>query len=263
MSLPDLPQIPDQVAELTRRVDELEQRARPGDTLQPNYLTVDPTGKIGAAFTGHLAAAGVDLEASDQFNDGPDRKIRWLDAKGGLVASIGAYETSSYEDPLLVLYGARNATSGQTGEVRVNTEGTSGAELLVRASDATGGYGQVSAIVAGQQRTILDDRGLSDFAVKSDIPPPYKPPFNYTQIYAGQVTQYFGTGSQFTENLNFTPWPNAHLAFICDIEATVAWNGNPPTLHHGSGPTGPGSGFCLFDNGIAQNIIFSFISIGY
>lgn len=249
--LTDYAQVPEQVAALQARVEELEARARPGDQLQPNYLTVDQTGKIGAAFTGHLAAAGVDLKASDQFNDGPDRKVRWLDANGGLVAEIGAYETPSYKNPLLVLYAARNAASGEPGEARLNAEGTSYAELQVRASDATAGYGRVVAIVGGQQRVILDDRGYSDFT----------PPPNYTQIQAGVVSGYYSPGTGYSAYVNLGRAWSTHLAFVGAMEAKSGWPAG--TQVRGSGILDNSTGFILFDNSQAQNIQFSFISIGY
>lgn len=44
---------------------------------QPNYLTVDNNGAVGAEFTGHIRAQGVDLVSGDEQSPPADRKIQW------------------------------------------------------------------------------------------------------------------------------------------------------------------------------------------
>lgn len=85
------------MATLEERVAALEAAVAglgPPETLQPNYLTVDATGLIGADFTGHIHAEGLDLDAPVNSQvwpeSGLDTTIRWLrTADGGLVAQVG------------------------------------------------------------------------------------------------------------------------------------------------------------------------------
>lgn len=71
---------------LERRVAALEQMvaALPGsEALQPNYLTVDPTGKVGANFSGKITASELDL-----IGGAGASPIKWVTAGGGLLAEL-------------------------------------------------------------------------------------------------------------------------------------------------------------------------------
>jgi hypothetical protein len=52
----------------------------------PNYLTVDPvTGAVGANFSGHVHAAGVDLDSDPSGNFQPEHQVRWVRASDGTI----------------------------------------------------------------------------------------------------------------------------------------------------------------------------------
>lgn len=76
---------------LEQRVAAIEQQLEliAGDQLSPNYLTVDPaTGKIGANFSGHVAAQGVDLPEGNLISPaelphpGQVNALDWKDVAG-------------------------------------------------------------------------------------------------------------------------------------------------------------------------------------
>lgn len=80
MSNPGSVQIPAHVLEgILRRLDALEREQRPQvEQLTPNYLTVSPSGAVGANFTGHVHAQGLDLDEAPTGTPPAQDKIRWL-----------------------------------------------------------------------------------------------------------------------------------------------------------------------------------------
>lgn len=78
--------------ELEQRVAALERQLgdTPGvSTLQPNVLSINPDGTIGADFTGHVHAQGLDLDASTGPVPPSVDRVRWLRASdGAAVADI-------------------------------------------------------------------------------------------------------------------------------------------------------------------------------
>lgn len=69
------------LARLEQIVSSLQGQAGGGEQLSPNYLTVSPTGGVGASFSGHVAASGIDLpEGGAAFTN--VNAVDWLDALG-------------------------------------------------------------------------------------------------------------------------------------------------------------------------------------
>jgi hypothetical protein len=65
------------------------------DSVSPTDLTVDAQGRVGIDLSGHLTAAGVDLDAATTGTPPADEQIRWLrqsdgELVGSLVAITGA-----------------------------------------------------------------------------------------------------------------------------------------------------------------------------
>lgn len=123
---------------------------------QNNLITIGDDGSIGADFTGHVAANGIDLTAGVNGTPPPDRKIQWhKDNKtGATVAELTAY-TLAPDTPLnFASFGAISPTGDNRGTITVQA-----------------GDGQPSGIslFAGFAATLLLDTGQSDWVQKADI----------------------------------------------------------------------------------------------
>lgn len=73
-------------ADLTRRVSALEQAIaglQGSEALQPNYLTVSPSGQVGANFSGKISASELDLIAG-----GSPSPVKWVTSGGAMVAEL-------------------------------------------------------------------------------------------------------------------------------------------------------------------------------
>jgi hypothetical protein len=121
----------------------------------PNYLTTTPDGRVGANFSGHVHAAGLDLDSDNTGSPPVDRRIRWLRPDtGALVADISS--------------GFLNNTGTLDLEVLPNNNGTNGG-AQINLNAGTGGRSQIGIAAStpgsGVQtgRVLLDDLGASSF----------------------------------------------------------------------------------------------------
>lgn len=79
------------------RLDRLEQQARQpsGEQLTPNYLTLSPTGQIGANFTGIINALGLVLKEATSGSLIPASAAVWEDAAGVVREWIQGFSSGS------------------------------------------------------------------------------------------------------------------------------------------------------------------------
>lgn len=154
------------IAELEARIAELEaQIGQPtASTLQPNVLTVK-NGLIGADFTGHVHAQGLDLDAGTNNTPPSQDRIRWLrTSDGGMAASIFGYSQGGTEAVSLAAAAVAQADRAIASLDAYDDQGVSRAELGVQQTNR--GAGLVSAYASldnGQFATLLDDTGASSF----------------------------------------------------------------------------------------------------
>jgi len=126
------------------------------DTLQPNVLTVNPDGTIGANLTGHLKAQGVDLPGGTTNSPTSDERVRWLaQSNGSVLADI----TATDESNPVTGFGIRRAT----WEL-ISPDGTAAYELL---AGAPRGSVQATVTAGNQFAKVLDSQGHSDFALSA------------------------------------------------------------------------------------------------
>lgn len=119
------------------------------DTSAPNIFTVDAQGRIGANFSGHVHAAGVDLDASEVNSISPaaPNRVSWQrKSDGALVADVSAY----------------------TGPDNTGLPPNIGQLLLQAQAPAAGGRGIVTATAAhsdgtGVEVAVIDSDGGSRF----------------------------------------------------------------------------------------------------
>lgn len=115
------------------------------DSIQPTDLTVDTHGNIGAVFTGHIVAHGVDLPEAQEKLIGPANFVDWKDAGAVVREEVAGYLTPAGEH-VLALRSEPEPGEGQ-GEVLI--------------------YGGKQARVVvgslGSRRTVLDSLGRSAF----------------------------------------------------------------------------------------------------
>lgn len=127
MSAPDLYA---RLAALEAKVSQLGA----SEAAQPNYLTVTPTGTVGANFTGHVHAQGLDLDAGTSTTPPSQDRIRWLQvSNGALIADISCYEiggngsdiqVTAYEQSVFETASAALVALGSDGSSQANFQAT-------------------------------------------------------------------------------------------------------------------------------------------
>src|SRR5947209_231784 len=91
----------------------------------PNYLVVNPDGTIGANFTGHVHAQGLDLDAGTSSTPPDTDRVRWVrTSDGAAVAYLAGYSTAGQE---VVGVGARAAVQADLSRVSLHAEDDTGA----------------------------------------------------------------------------------------------------------------------------------------
>lgn len=154
----------DVLADILRRLTRLEQEvsAPPGEQLSPNYLTIDPvTGLVGADFTGHVHAEGLDLTAAVTLSPIEDR-ISWIRASDGTVAA----DLAGFANGALTVnaYAPTQASQSVAQLEAADDQGTGQAILQVRQTNRGAGQTDVVAIAGSHQPTIIDAAGASNLA---------------------------------------------------------------------------------------------------
>lgn len=120
------------------------------DTGYPNLITIDPaTGAIGADFTGHVHAEGLDLDAGTSFTPPSDNRLRWLDPVNPAVAVVEEFAAESGIQGLFQFEHLWRDRSNTNQFLSLDTGGA-------------GGRG-FSVIAGPESRTLLTDAGASDF----------------------------------------------------------------------------------------------------
>lgn len=136
------PTLQDRVTALEQALGKLA-----ADSLQPNVLTVNADGTIGADFTGTVFAEGLSLGATDGGANATNM-IQWVEPDGTTVAAvyqdIAAVPGVSYIRRL-VLKAIQDAAAGDTA-----------AEVIAYAEDSLGDQ---------QNALILDSAGRSSFPI--------------------------------------------------------------------------------------------------
>lgn len=237
-------------AQLQQQVADLQQQlaGQQLDTLQPNYLTVNPDGTISADFTGKINALGLTLPGDGALTgDAPDNLIQWIrSSDSATVANLygaidlpgtpeagqtyarieaGAPDNLS-EWAILQLYG--NHPPPFTGQNRINCE------------------------VGGQEVTLIDDTGASSFL---------------QLLTTGTVKLQFGTGlsaniaaGEATITVALPrAWTN-HLLFIGT--ASPASNVSAGNYTQGSGISDAGHGGIQIVTNVAQQWRYQWLSLG-
>lgn len=125
----------------------------------PTYLTIGADGSIGADFTGHISAQGVDLTASNTASIPNDNKITWRrSSNGAYVASIAAsrdVDGSGLLSGLLLNAQSESFPNNHASLILAGINGGAGpGQVRV---DAQNNAGPVS------QRTVIDGDGKSNF----------------------------------------------------------------------------------------------------
>lgn len=139
----------------------------PPDTIQPNYLTVNPDGTVGAAFTGLVHAEGLDLDAATASSPPDQNLIRWLrtsdgtpiaEVQGIIVGPPGAAAVSSE----LNATGPEPGDNAQVDLLAVDQAGFT--DLVVNST------GAVTITSLGHLVTLFDgNRRSSFFQLGADI----------------------------------------------------------------------------------------------
>lgn len=92
---------------------------------QPNYLTTDAQGNVGAEFTGKIIAQGLDLTASPVVSPTPTSKIRWLrgGVGGAVIATVSVYDDYPGTQEATYAVNVTPQTAGENGNVDLGAQG--------------------------------------------------------------------------------------------------------------------------------------------
>lgn len=140
------------------------------DSIEPTVLTVGPDGSIGANFTGHIHAAGLDLDLAGNATPPDTDKIRWLRSDGSGPVELAGYE---FAGALTALYNAIAGVGGssQIGlQAKVPSAGVHGAQLIVQGNDSTD---SLAAVYVGAglfgNKILIDGLGESSYLQLSSL----------------------------------------------------------------------------------------------
>lgn len=134
----------------------------------PNYLTTNPDGSIGAAFSGKISAAGLDFQIGEDTpsSSAIPEEIRWIRKANGYVSATAAGHTGTGGDQAFIeatdTRGNLQGVAAIIGEV-IRPGGVAQARLSM-VSD--GGTPPTTA-----SKILLDHNGASDYVLDSDTPP--------------------------------------------------------------------------------------------
>lgn len=188
-----------------------------GDSMTPTYLTLSPTGQVGAAFTGLVNALGLVLPASTNFTPTNTNTVSWTTdgtQSGGLIAEMFGYGPVSGNE-FFTIRGLEEVSGDASGGnlAAIDRNGVIQASIGVQQQNAGAGPLLAGAVVgAGSlSQSILLSDGSSD----------------YLQLGSHQnIKLSFGTASglaagaagftDLTVPLGFT-WPTAHKLFLAVI----------------------------------------------
>lgn len=139
-----------------------------GEALVPNYLTVDPQGRTGAAFSGLINALGLILPMTEDFTVSPINEITWeADTDGAQLAHIQADSGFSGVQQTFLNMLAQPRSGGGDGATvslqALNTLNQFGAELSASTANSGGAGDSLTMQTAHHDRVLLDDTGNSDF----------------------------------------------------------------------------------------------------
>lgn len=167
-------------ATLEDRVSALERAVQSGrDQLTPNYLTVNADGSVGADFSGHVSAQGLDLPAGTSSTPPSQDRVRWLrGSDGSVVADVTAYEVANQATLRLGAYQDSPDTAAavmvQTPDLLVSLidspfeqqlELSAGGIALILDALTPAGVNPGSIVLGNHlgQMTLLDNNGASSF----------------------------------------------------------------------------------------------------
>lgn len=143
-----------------------------GDSMTPLYLTISPTGQVGAAFTGTISAQGITFPPATGLPPPAPNSIEWIDTGGALVARIGAAEESGVDTWLEIdsIATPSEVSSGITLSA-INGGGSTEAVLQIRQSPS-GSPSAVTVSAGGRGAlTIMDANGDSSYLMNANGAP--------------------------------------------------------------------------------------------
>lgn len=164
------------VGALERSVATLAGQRAGGETRTPSYLTITPTGQVGADFTGLINALGLIIPAGISTQPQPQNQIVWEETNGGIVANIFAADFAGETELSLQSENpAQNPSGG--GAVTLESQATQGiatlsaggpgaaaltAEFVVSAG-AAGGSAILQALAFNSSAIVIDNQQRSNF----------------------------------------------------------------------------------------------------
>lgn len=170
---------------LEQRVSNLEQLVaglQGSEALQPNYLTVSPTGQVGADFTGIINALGLIIPAAQVGAPASTNKIVWeRTSDGAVAASIGTsldfgggiIHPSSQLLMDLEQPGTTNdanvALSSNVLAASASVTATDGTDVAALTTKTGSGQASVTATADANLINIIDQAGNSSFAQNTTI----------------------------------------------------------------------------------------------
>lgn len=168
------------IAALESQVAALRAQAGGGEQLSPNYLTITPSGLVGADFTGHVKAQGVDLpEAAGGLGFAAPSAVDWLDATATLQEFIQGIANGGYH---ILLTQAGPNLGANAAAIQLLSDGASSQIVIADAGSFN--------------REIITSVGASDFLQLLST--------QQLQLAFGATSVTFPGGSPFSNSVTIT-----------------------------------------------------------
>jgi hypothetical protein len=147
-----------QIQALQQQMQQVAAMAQGGETLQPTYLTVSPSGQVSASFSGQVNALGLILPAGIASSPPDTSRVEWRrTSDNALVADVFAYHDILLGGDHLQanVYGATNAVA-EIGAI-------AGSSISSVTAQAQPGLASVFVQALSKTATVLDQSGNSNF----------------------------------------------------------------------------------------------------
>lgn len=251
--------LPDRVSQLEQQLAQLQEQlaGQDLDTLQPNYLTVNADGTVGADFTGKINAQGLILPTASSPPATAQSRVQWnRQSDNSMVAWIDglSFDSDLVVELDLVAQPPAGAFDSQVEMFANDAAGNEQVVLQLLQQGSGGGNSGLFAQAFGQAVTLIDDLGRSSFLQLGQGSATLR------LLYGRVNTSALAIGETTVQIALPGPWQHNHFVFIGT--ATPASSAAAGNYVQGSGTIDLAHGGIQLVSASSQVWRCEFISLG-